>query len=169
MGPIWGRHDPSGPHVGPMNFAIWNMLSNESCVCQAVPLLKILIYTNRNDYGTAINQPYRIPLFHLRAFHSMRCCSYWNQIKFNNIIDMIISNHWSSNRRQIDEQSKLKERVIQKGWTHDCFRQRILVCTYIKTGDIIWQEIIIIIQVYHIKKISFDMLVYYHTCSIKLS
>ena len=22
MGPIWGRQDPSGPHVGPMNFAI---------------------------------------------------------------------------------------------------------------------------------------------------
>ena len=23
MGPIWGRHDPNGPHVGPMNFAVW--------------------------------------------------------------------------------------------------------------------------------------------------
>ena len=23
MGPIWGRYDPGGPHVGPMNFAIW--------------------------------------------------------------------------------------------------------------------------------------------------
>ena len=23
MGSIWGRQDPSGPHVGPMNFAIW--------------------------------------------------------------------------------------------------------------------------------------------------
>ena len=26
MGPIWGRQDPSGPHVGPMNFAIWEYL-----------------------------------------------------------------------------------------------------------------------------------------------
>ena len=26
MGPIWGRQDPGGPHVGPMNFAIWVML-----------------------------------------------------------------------------------------------------------------------------------------------
>ena len=25
MGPIWGRQDPGGPHVGPMNFAIWVM------------------------------------------------------------------------------------------------------------------------------------------------
>ena len=24
MGPIWGGKDPGGPHVGPMNFAIWN-------------------------------------------------------------------------------------------------------------------------------------------------
>ena len=23
MGPIWGRQDQVGPHVGPMNFAIW--------------------------------------------------------------------------------------------------------------------------------------------------
>ena len=25
MGPIWGRQDPDGPHVGPMNFAIWEV------------------------------------------------------------------------------------------------------------------------------------------------
>ena len=24
MGPICGRQDPAGPHVGPMNFAIWD-------------------------------------------------------------------------------------------------------------------------------------------------
>ena len=24
MGPIWGRQDPGGPHVAPMNFAIWD-------------------------------------------------------------------------------------------------------------------------------------------------
>ena len=26
MGPIWGRQGPGGPHVGPMNFAIWPVL-----------------------------------------------------------------------------------------------------------------------------------------------
>ena len=25
MGPIWGRQDIGGPHVGPVNFAIWDM------------------------------------------------------------------------------------------------------------------------------------------------
>ena len=23
MGPVWGRQEPGGPHVGPMNFDIW--------------------------------------------------------------------------------------------------------------------------------------------------
>ena len=27
MGPIWVRQDPNGPHVGPMNFAIWGALN----------------------------------------------------------------------------------------------------------------------------------------------
>ena len=26
MGPIWGLKNPGGPHVGPMNFAIWDMI-----------------------------------------------------------------------------------------------------------------------------------------------
>ena len=25
MGPIWGRQDPGGYHVSPMNFAIWDI------------------------------------------------------------------------------------------------------------------------------------------------
>ena len=25
MGPIWGRQDPGGPHVGPMSFAFWEL------------------------------------------------------------------------------------------------------------------------------------------------
>ena len=29
MGPIWGRQDPGGPHVGPMNFAIWVMVAQK--------------------------------------------------------------------------------------------------------------------------------------------
>ena len=28
VGPIWGRQDPGGPHVGPMNFAIWVLLKD---------------------------------------------------------------------------------------------------------------------------------------------
>ena len=32
MGPIWGRQDPGGPHVGPRNFAIWVVLCVLCCV-----------------------------------------------------------------------------------------------------------------------------------------
>ena len=32
MGPIWGRQDPGGPHVGPVNFAIWGVASHRISV-----------------------------------------------------------------------------------------------------------------------------------------
>ena len=28
IGPIWGRQDPGGPHVGPINFVIWDSFDN---------------------------------------------------------------------------------------------------------------------------------------------
>ena len=28
MGPIWGRQDPAGTHVGHMNFAIWDIVAS---------------------------------------------------------------------------------------------------------------------------------------------
>ena len=28
MWPIWGRQDPGGPHIRPMNFAIWDVFGN---------------------------------------------------------------------------------------------------------------------------------------------
>ena len=30
MGPIWGRQDPGGSHVGPMNLAIWVFIWDKS-------------------------------------------------------------------------------------------------------------------------------------------
>ena len=30
MGPIWGRQDSGGPHDGPMNFAMWDLISFEA-------------------------------------------------------------------------------------------------------------------------------------------
>ena len=31
MGPIWGRQDPGGPHVGPMDLAIWGSWTHGAC------------------------------------------------------------------------------------------------------------------------------------------
>ena len=36
MGPIWGRQDPGGPHVGPMNFAIWGNINSQIHVIRHV-------------------------------------------------------------------------------------------------------------------------------------
>ena len=33
MGPIWGRQDPGGPHVVPMNFAIWEHIISSGMWC----------------------------------------------------------------------------------------------------------------------------------------
>ena len=30
MGPIWGRQDPGGPHVGPMDLVIWGGCKHEA-------------------------------------------------------------------------------------------------------------------------------------------
>ena len=44
MGPIWGRQDPGGPHVGPMNFAICVVINTSPGDCPA--LLDLLIAAN---------------------------------------------------------------------------------------------------------------------------
>ena len=49
MGPIWGRQDPDGPHVGPMNFAIWDVLCQTN-TWTSVALLSIgPLVTDFND------------------------------------------------------------------------------------------------------------------------
>ena len=37
MGPIWGRQDPGGPHVGPMNFAIWAAIEVRTWINNCIP------------------------------------------------------------------------------------------------------------------------------------
>ena len=37
MGPIWGRQDPGGPHVGPMNLAIWECTVLRDCIHLSLP------------------------------------------------------------------------------------------------------------------------------------
>ena len=45
MGPIWGRQDPIGPHVGPMNFAIWDTTEpTESPYELSVSILQIACF-----------------------------------------------------------------------------------------------------------------------------
>ena len=51
MGPIWGRQDPGGPHVGSMNFAIWVVLfpqqwaAQTTCISSHVMTNNFLVYS----------------------------------------------------------------------------------------------------------------------------
>ena len=55
-GPIWGRQDPGGPHVGPMFLAIWVFytMSDDSLVTKkARASFMLFFYLNRNVSGSA--------------------------------------------------------------------------------------------------------------------
>ena len=49
MGPIWGRQDPGGPHIGPMKFAIWECYPE---------LLKLVCVTRPQWVNVAYSLPY---------------------------------------------------------------------------------------------------------------
>ena len=45
MGHIWGRQDPGGPHVGPMDFAIWVYI-----VCTNAVLLTLWCFIGLDQF-----------------------------------------------------------------------------------------------------------------------
>ena len=46
MGPTWGRQDPGGPHVGPMNFAIWGAKQTNGLVTGDLRRQNVIIAHN---------------------------------------------------------------------------------------------------------------------------
>ena len=52
MGPIWGRQDPGGPHVGPTNFAI--KVFNINLICAAKPSSSLEFRHNFFDWAKKI-------------------------------------------------------------------------------------------------------------------
>ena len=57
MGPICGRQDPGGPHIGPMNFVIWGYTAVICyyCMCDIIPhgSIKSLLLSTMNIVGYA--------------------------------------------------------------------------------------------------------------------
>ena len=51
MGPPWGRQDPGAPHVGPMNFAIWDPLR---CAWRGCLMLQGIQQNNVGHYNVWI-------------------------------------------------------------------------------------------------------------------
>ena len=57
MGPIWGRQDPGGSHVGPMSFAIWeNMVFRRLIFMMGNPMHGETVFTLKRDlvHGTTV-------------------------------------------------------------------------------------------------------------------
>ena len=52
MGPIWGRHDPGGPHVGPMSLAIWVVNHKSATFIRHLMILPICPYIFSSTTGT---------------------------------------------------------------------------------------------------------------------
>ena len=64
MGPSWGRQDPElgGPHIDPVNFAVWENSTQHVCSCLCVankggPLM-IQIYNLSDIWGPLMNETY---------------------------------------------------------------------------------------------------------------
>ena len=59
MGPIWGWQDPGGPHVGPMNLAIWVYISDRNGWC--ITKLTLLELRLQYYWKTMFSQRLLIP------------------------------------------------------------------------------------------------------------
>ena len=68
MGPIWGRQDPGGPHVGPMNIAIWNDTCSYSKfqeICERFVLCCVLLRLGVGDFNYILQGYFTGTLHHL--------------------------------------------------------------------------------------------------------
>ena len=85
MGPIWGRQDPGGPHVGPMNFAIWeiiteNLYPGTEIQKQQIWKLSKYIFPPTGIFWDVITHPcfnFNISLAHI---HSIDKTYHWQNI-----------------------------------------------------------------------------------------
>ena len=80
MGPIWGRHDPGGPHVDPMNLAIWVLLTIKfSFICEGQN-------TMQDPHNNNILVLKRCP-GHVTIFNRMR----WVIYRFNLVTNVALN------------------------------------------------------------------------------
>ena len=107
MGPIWGRQDPGGPHVGPMNFAIWDSLHaylfnsfGEKKIMSRLVLLFCLFVTGGNRRKLKRIAPSAMGQNNLSLTVGKHMCSSFNSLRLrqnwwhigNNIFKCIFFN-----------------------------------------------------------------------------
>ena len=81
MGPIWGRQDPGGPHVGPMNFTLWVSVRN--------PLVSFSFIM----ISPSGEQPERLLFAHMLQLRTsgfiIICHKYWYYTKHEGVITIL--------------------------------------------------------------------------------
>ena len=80
MGPAWGRQDPGGPHVGPMNLAIWHILLMFwfPSVQGYFPGIEVIICSDYEVYGYVHH--YKWQYNHDKALHKHCLYVLWDVI-----------------------------------------------------------------------------------------
>ena len=102
MRPIWGRQDPGGPHVGPMNSAIWvNSCSSDFDFQDVLSVGKFLKddYCTQNMYGvfigTAKHKDLIIDWCVHRSCNRILCVAQFNRISENRVFSWRqLCRHW---------------------------------------------------------------------------
>ena len=74
MGPIWGRQDPGGPHVGPMNFAIWAPVSGWLYELRAFVAVVFIIYVDIGVISRYLG--YGLVIISHRTMWDVTSCNY---------------------------------------------------------------------------------------------
>ena len=66
MGPIWGRQDPGGPHVGPMNFAIWDVSLATHAIVISFDILSF--WPSKKEFSVVIQIRWKLHSISIQIF-----------------------------------------------------------------------------------------------------
>ena len=87
MGPIWGRQDSGGPHIGPMNIAIWIHKEHQVYHCHGLKLsLRMEIAFMWFSFAITKLSSEDVRLHFPQAKNISRCILVW----YKNIIDQFM-------------------------------------------------------------------------------
>ena len=53
MGPTWGRQDPGGPQIGPMNFGIWDIICGSPHLGQVIRIADVFFDASISRFWTS--------------------------------------------------------------------------------------------------------------------
>ena len=143
MGPSWDRQGPGGPHVGPMNFAIWVL---KGVLVNPAPELN---YTHPNshfwpfcDTLPVTNKPLISYFFHFVMYFSKKLLEKWTHLR-----DLLLFKSGSS-------RSVMPLLSSESRWTEITWKELYLIwygksCIYQVVGNIFaqrWMDVLCVMS-----------------------